>query len=382
MFFCSENGTNPKPQNIISIDTVTFIKNWNIGSEQKNPIEVKVSKNPSSLQLLPVVFNVLNSDSAIVFSDSLYDDGGFQSGSGDVIAGDDVFRNMFTAQQITGNQGLYTFQFQVSDNENNKVSIRKKGISFILNNANPEIIDVFNLPQNLPSGAAPIVIEAKVFDPDGNNEIDRVTLDVRRDGSSVLGRLFQLKDDGMQSFSGDNIAGDSLYSIIIDSSFAAGKKGTYQVVFEATDNFGNKSSSLSRNIDLENESGQIIELSVDETIQRPGQSNQFNTTLVSARINDPQSLTDVDSVYFYSLKPNGELANNGNPFTMVDNGLPFNLNNLFLESGDEVADDGVYSFTAPIFNDAEPGVYIYTFYMRDRAGNLSAAAVDSIEVLP
>jgi len=90
----------------------------------------------------------------------------------------------------------------------------------------------------------------------------------------------------------------------------------------------------------------------------------------------------VDSVYFYSKKPDGSLANEGRPLVMVDNGKPFNINDPWQQAGDEQAGDGIYSLTILIDNSAQPGRYIFTFYMRDKAGNLSNSMVDSIEVVP
>ena len=101
---------------------------------------------------------------------------------------------------------------------------------------------------------------------------------------------------------------------------------------------------------------------------------EINTTKITVAANDPQGVTDIDSVYFFSLKPNKQYANGGAPFLMFDNGSA--------SSGDEIPADGIYTLTVKITGDPaiQLGTYIYTFYMRDKAGNLANVLVDSIEV--
>ena len=68
---------------------------------------------------------------------------------------------------------------------------------------------------------------------------------------------------------------------------------------------------------------------------------------------------------------------------MVDNGLPFDdQGNVFIYTGDEFAGDGIYSLSILIFGDPETllGKYIFSFYIRDKVGNLSNVVRDSIIV--
>ncbi len=131
--------------------------------------------------------------------------------------------------------------------------------------------------------------------------------------------------------------------------------------------------------------GSIIKTDVPDSIKIPA-TGQINRALVRAWAEDPNGLKDVDSVYFYSLKPDGFFAFEGNPFPMVDNGKPFVFDNFFEETGDEEADDGIYSFSMLIFNSPPifpkplTGTYIFTFYTKDKSGELSTAVIDSIKV--
>lgn len=123
----------------------------------------------------------------------------------------------------------------------------------------------------------------------------------------------------------------------------------------------------------------ITQTSVADSLQLPP-SGSFRSALVRVWIDDPDGINDIDSVYFYSQKPDGSLANEGSPFVMVDNGKAFNISNPWEEAGDAVKGDGIYSLTIILNVDAQTGGYQFTFYARDKHGALSAALQDSIKV--
>ena len=93
---------------------------------------------------------------------------------------------------------------------------------------------------------------------------------------------------------------------------------------------------------------------------------------------DRQSLADVDSVYFNSYLPGGN-PSSGNPFSMFDNGLPFDPQNP-VAVGDAVAGDGIYTLTIFLPSTASPGEYRFEFFGRDRVGNLGTGPVAIIVV--
>lgn len=125
--------------------------------------------------------------------------------------------------------------------------------------------------------------------------------------------------------------------------------------------------------------GQITKVEVADSLQSPAAGN-LSKALIQAWVSDPDGLKDVDSVYFYSKKPDGTFANSGNPLSMQDNGKPFNISDPWNGVGDSIANDGIYSLTILMDVNALPGRYIFTFYSRDNDGNLSQAVKDSIEV--
>ncbi len=82
--------------------------------------------------------------------------------------------------------------------------------------------------------------------------------------------------------------------------------------------------------------------------------------VLKATVSDSDGLGDIASVFYFSRRPDGMLANQGNPIQMYDDGgvNPF--------SGDDIAGDGIYSFRAQVPPTTLLGTFTYTFYARDR----------------
>jgi hypothetical protein len=102
---------------------------------------------------------------------------------------------------------------------------------------------------------------------------------------------------------------------------------------------------------------------------------------MTAEITDPEGLADVDSVYFFSKKPDSTFANNGQPFVLVDNGIAFNPNNPLIETGDGTSGDGIYSLSLLVYNGSIPGDYTFSFYIRDKAGNLTGPVKKTLQLI-
>ncbi len=115
---------------------------------------------------------------------------------------------------------------------------------------------------------------------------------------------------------------------------------------------------------------QITWHSVPDSLRLPVSADSLTTALLRVEVSDPDGLSDISSVYFYSRKPDGQLANGGNAFPLNDEG----------KLGDETANDGIFSTGIKLSSGNQVGTYIFTFYAKDKSGNLSEAVKDSIEV--
>ncbi|RMH63193.1 MAG: hypothetical protein D6677_07695 [Calditrichaeota bacterium] len=373
LWHCREEAPVKSSAGLPEIQAVHVPRAWNINATQPARVQLDGAHGDGPSALYSAEMDVRDAAGKTIYSGTLWDDGGYNSASGDVLAGDGVFRNRFLPADITDDKGDYTFVFRLYDKAG-QVARRDTGLIVFGNDAPPVLYD-FSAPDILPSASPPVNFTVVAGDPDSLTEIVSVQLDILTNGRTVLP---EPKKMDISSVENDR----ATYTLTVDSSLAAGKKGSYQLAVWATDAFGVTSDSIFKTIELENESGRIVATEMADQVQRPSGAGSYVLVPVTARVSDPQSLADVDSVYFYSRKPEGQLANSGKPFPMVDNGLPFDINNPFTAAGDAVAGDGTYTLTTLIFNDADPGVYVFTFYMRDKTGQLSAAVSDSIEVLP
>jgi len=361
---CSDEPGKPETEFDPSVVSVRLDEVWNINSAVEKIVEVKVDDPQGFRDVRNIYFRILDAGSVSVYDDSLYDDGGL-SGTNDVIAGDGVFRTKILPVAVTNQVGFYTFEFDVLDKEGNSAGELKRDVEFIFSVVNN--IDNIIAPDTLKSGSEPVSITAKVSSMQGESEVEKVFMDLRRNNVSVLSAPIEMNKTGQ----------DSIFAYTIDSTFAAARKGTYILQFYAQSSTGDKSDTFDHEIFIENNKGRIISVNVPATIKRP--ASGFNTALVTAKVSDPQGLADIDSVYFNSQKPDGNPAA-GNPFVLVDNGLPFNVSNPFIEAGDQVAGDGIYSITIFVDNSNQLGTYTFTFHLSDKTGNKGVSGQGSIEV--
>ena len=377
---CSDPVEDSKVEKIPVIEMMHTNLNWNLAETSYNKVEAKVVDPQGVENIDSVTVTISTSTGSVVLNDLLYDDGAYyHSNDGDVIAGDGVFSNRFDAETHIGTTvGDYQVEIQAFDYDGNQSDIVDTTIH-IGYSYKVEIVNI-QKPDTLKSGTETEFIYIALYHPEGLPAISGVSFNLYGHNSVALLETILMFNDGDFNNSGDLVAADSIFSFKMDSTFAAGYRGLYDIEFVVTDKYSNVTSSERLNLFLENEIGQIVELSVPDQMTRPTNPGSYVRELITAQIIDPQGLTDVDSVYFYSRKPDGTYANSGNPFVMVDNGRPFNPANLFEETGDVTAGDGVYSFSLLLYNDALAGTYVFSFYMRDKVGNLTAVKTDSLEV--
>jgi len=102
-----------------------------------------------------------------------------------------------------------------------------------------------------------------------------------------------LFNDGNLNDHGDLFANDSIFTMKLDSSFAAGKMGSYLFHFYVEDSFNEENQGIPIHpIFIENQPGIIKHTNVPDTTGRPAD------LFLTLNANDPQGLADIDSVYF------------------------------------------------------------------------------------
>lgn len=141
--------------------------------------------------------------------------------------------------------------------------------------------------------------------------------------------------------------------------------GIYTFLTTATDKSGNKSNEIIRSIvfstDQIDTPPEIVSLSVPDSIRADN-----SLILFKAEVFDANGLSDIEQVYFLSIKPDGNPGNNGNPIYLYDDGGTVSHGGVF--SGDAAAGDGIFSVTIRIPSEADRGTFTFRFQAADTKG--------------
>ena len=376
---------NPVSLGIVpSITKLELQDKWNIRATLIYKIEVW-AKDPQGISNLSGVQMIVSESSSgnQIFTDSLYDDGAYYYiNDGDVLAGDGVYSNKYRPADI--NQALkeaeYMFQFIAIDKQHNESQVLEYPVFFGPNNR-PQVQEI-SAPDIIPSGSQDIIFSISASDSDGTDDIIIAFFESENIEKGYKKFEQYLYNDGDLTNHGDVTAGDSVFSTKINSDFLSGKQGRYNLLFYVEDSFGERNAeTAAHEVVIGNQPGEFLQINVPETMNIPTTEGEYNRELMTAEVLDPDGLADIDSVYFYSLKPDSTYANDGLPILLVDNGLPFNISNAGLEAGDLVAGDGTYSFSILTYHDTVTGLYTFSFFIRDKAGNLTGPVSKTINIL-
>jgi hypothetical protein len=391
---CSNDDPPVMVASTPSIDKIKTADKWNPRLAQKYKVEVSVIDPQGPGNIAGVLLTVQrDSGGPVIYTDSLYDDGAYYNEEdGDVLAKDGIYSNRFLPSEIIYpvEPGTYIFQFTAKDRDGNHSQASELVVNFGANNA-PTIVSIF-APDSFSVNLVPGLMQVTVSDSDGIDDIERVYFESRKEGSSQIRYEGDLFNDGNPDH-GDLIAGDEVFSTLLDTSLLVAKKGNYRLLFHIVDSFNEKNIIVPEHeISLDNYIPRMTDIQVSERVAAPtGEEVRLEPVTVS--VSDPEGLADIDSVYFYSVKwdstlGDSVLANNGLPILLRDNGLPVNINDqdgIFV--GDEVAGDGIYTFTVVIKSDFIPPndkdgkiERTFKFYTSDKAGNKVGPIAKKIEI--
>jgi len=360
---CSEE-TNPViPGSNPVISKVNMKDRWNTQSSGFYKTEVWVIDPQGPGDLAGVSLSVREiSGGKEIFTDSLYDDGAhFYPQDGDVLAGDGVYSNQLQVVDISqySNQTEFVFQFTAFDKQNHASHIRETTVVFSPNS--PPVIHKIVAPDSISHSSENSIFSIIVSDSNGIDDISRAYFESKNLTGGFTQYEQQLFNDGDYEKNGDLIAEDSIFSIRISKDFLVAKKGLYNLNFYVEDeNEDQNKNEAVHLIVIENFESHFLSFNLPDSILIPPGSGNFNRELMTVEVSDTEGLADIDSVYFYSLKPDSALANNGRPLLMVDNGLPYNPNNPLIETGDEVDGDGIFSLSLLVYNLSKPVWFRWT----------------------
>lgn len=319
----------------------------------------------TSLGQIAATFHLYDDASAFLLSDA----SDFASShSGDLVANNGYFTRLINSQ-FADSAGTYYIAVQAWSNHEIAWSPQD---TIIISLSLPPQISNLNLPDTLYSGFSPYQISLQAFDPDAafGDSVVSVQMTLYTNSGAPLGDPTPLTALDQINF-GHTISAD--FAVGLDSNF-------YTFAFRAYDTFSMISDSLGKSVYIENQAPHLADPVLPDTVTKP-QSGNINFP-ITIHAWDDQTVLDINDVELRSRKPDGQWSNNGNPFAMFDNGLPF-VDSLWASgyAGDEVAGDSIYTMTA--FMDTNAQLGLYHFYLRatDLAGNENEL-IDSLWVIP
>ncbi len=287
----------------------------------------------------------------------LYDDGAARHpDDGDVVARDGIFSNRFYPARLNLPAKTLFLQAFARDQKGGVQSTNPVEMTATTNYP-PLMLDI-SVPDTFYSGTAGMIFRATVADSDSVADVIAVVMQGIRNAAVVFRDT--LRPDPEQP---------GQFWRILDSSFAAEKKGEYALEFYALDHQTQSVNRLKAGIYIENDPPRIRSIELPDSVQLPPVDRELIT--VRARVVDSQSLADIQRVYF-TVKRIG--SNQTNEVELYDDGnMP--------DNGDLLAGDGVFSRIIVLLSTNMPGDYVFTFYAIDRVQQMATTVVDTMTVL-
>ena len=294
----------------------------------------------------------------------MFDDGdALGNNSGDVIAFDQIYSLTVVGTQLMLPQGTYQVRVSAQATSGEQKQSLDQNLDIFPNQA-PEIVN-YIFPDTIALHMPPTEVQFTVIDNDGLNDILWVVIQGFEPGNS-----FPVFQDTIPN----PMNNSPVFTMTIDSSYAAARKDDYELRIFAEDRVNDRSTEVVHPVFMENSEPQLLNISVPDTMLIFATFSNIDT--VRAEVKDGQSLADIKRVYFIAQirQANGSLGPESDPIDLFDDGQ-------IGQSGDPVAADGEYSRIIRIDPGNTPGTYIFTFHAQDFVDQFSTTLVDSIEVI-
>ncbi len=219
----------------------------------------------------------------------------------------------------------------------------------------PELISLQVSPDTVFFGLLPTDAQARARVAFGFSatvkQVDLRATSLRAELLNARGETIATKEIALQNTASQFSVSDTLALLLRRSEIEP-----FTIAVNAFDEFGRSGGNARASVVVRppNARPQLLSAFSPDTVR----IGEF--LVLRATVNDSDGLGDIASVFYFSRRPDGVLANQGNPIQMYDDGgvNPF--------SGDEVAGDGIYSFRAQVPPTSLLGTFTYTFYARDR----------------
>ncbi len=387
---CEENGVEPSspdgvPLDSGVIDSLSVPEFWVLGSEDYRTVYLSLGLTVEEREAIldgdllpPSVYIWVGPAGDNEYSNNfrLLDDGGAlvnqtnaeyaDSLSGDLIPGDQVFQARINSG-FADEAGDYVFYVQVvglqrPGNATDEGSDPILEVTVTVSANEPPVFSDPNLPDSLHAGFDAQQWSVNVVDPNeslGDDVVD-VMMELKAGDIVYRENLFAELDAPVWTFTAD-------------STFAAGlETAEYTMSFTASDQFDQVTDPpFEHTVWIENSAPDLLSLSAPDTAYQPGPDDPPNVYAFELNVEDHQGQGDIEEVYYEVTDPTGN--HYGNPaFVFRDDG----------EDPDPVAGDRIWSHGFIVTSSVSNfGTYTFTFYARDRAGNVSDPIEHELELI-
>jgi len=328
------------------------------------PVSVKVT-DPQGWQDIALVqaFIFPSDNDNSVFQDTLQDDGLL----GDIIPRDGIFCGLIPTTHFNNVEGSYALAVVALDSDSNISDTLKTTITVYDDEKNqPPVLsqqavpDTMNLPFLLN---ASLSIHAE--DPQGLDDIDTVGFSIYLPYGVTPHFEDILLDNGQN---GDAAPNDGSFSYQSDLSDTLTVSGMHTIRFWAFDKGGLQSNAMVQAfvVDRANDPPVIVQITAPDTVSR----SPANAFPIYAEVYDPQSVHDIQIVYFIVTKPDG--SSNNISLQMFDDGVT---------ADDVTSNDGIYTLTVEIGTHNDLGTYRFDFTAKDLSGVTSETVSHFITVV-
>jgi hypothetical protein len=184
------------------------------------------------------------------------------------------------------------------------------------------------------------------------------------DNVQLNNSAIQLFDNGKTDQTGDILKGDNTYSNKFPLSHYD-PKGTYQIQYYVTDLSGNTKLAAVHSFVFDN--GQANIAPVISKLVIPDSIALGVSFIFSVTASDSNGLNDILTVFYKLYRPDGSLVTN----TQGISQFPLSDNGDFSVTGDDKANDGIYTNKLTFPNGQPTGSWKFEFQAKDRSGLLS-----------
>lgn len=283
--------------------------------------------------------------------------------AGDLIAGDGVYSATLSSS-LFAKIADYFIRFQAEDRAGNQSPARVVTLRGRFQITGAPVISNISVPEIVNAAVNSVaLIAAAVSDPQGLADIDTVQVRIfLPEGPEAANSPLILRDDGNPTLSGDQVAGDGVFSGLLSLPGNGTSPIDFKLVFQARDQSGKSSNPVDHILTVAfNDAPYISNLVAPSQVQIDPQRDV--KILITIKAKDPQGVADIDTVQFRSFLPSGQEANNS-PIQLFDNGDA--------DQGDDRAGDGIFSrFIFLPSQGVTPGDFRFVFQARDKSDLLS-----------